>query len=122
MAPSRCRWPATCVSESSGWRRRSSTARSNFERPTRNCVPPVPPRDLHALTDNQRLKQVLVNLIVNGVKYNRPGGRVTLTAAARGDDTVRIEVADTGTGIEERLLARLFTPFERLGATEVEGS
>jgi PAS domain S-box-containing protein len=83
---------------------------------------PSPRRDLFALTDNQRLKQVLVNLIVNGIKYNQPGGRVTLTASAEADGLVRIEVTDTGTGIDPRSITKLFTPFERLGATEVEGS
>jgi PAS domain S-box-containing protein len=83
---------------------------------------PAPGRDIYALTDNQRLKQVLVNLIVNGIKYNQPGGRVTLTACATRGGLVRIEVTDTGTGIDQRSIARLFTPFERLGATQVEGS
>lgn len=83
---------------------------------------PAPRDDLYALTDNQRLKQVLVNLIVNGIKYNQPGGRVTLTVDAASDGVVRIEVIDTGPGIDRRSIGRLFTPFERLGATEVEGS
>ena len=78
--------------------------------------------DLCALTDNQRLKQVLVNLVVNGIKYNQPGGRVTLTVDVPTDGVVRIEVIDTGVGIDERSIGRLFTPFERLGATEIEGS
>jgi signal transduction histidine kinase/CheY-like chemotaxis protein len=83
---------------------------------------PAMRRDTYVLTDNQRLKQVLVNLIVNGIKYNRPGGRVSLTAGVSEDGVVRIEVTDTGKGIDKRSIAKLFTPFERLGATEVEGS
>jgi PAS domain S-box-containing protein len=82
----------------------------------------TPRPDLYVLTDNQRLKQVLVNLIVNGIKYNRPGGRVAVTASDDKDGLVRIEVADTGAGIDKRSIAKLFTPFERLGATEIEGS
>jgi signal transduction histidine kinase/ActR/RegA family two-component response regulator len=83
---------------------------------------PAAPPDLYALADNQRLKQVLVNLIVNGIKYNRPGGAVKLTASGDDDAGVRIEVADTGIGIEARSIDKLFTPFERLGGAEVEGS
>lgn len=82
---------------------------------------PAAPADLYALVDNQRLKQVLVNLVVNGIKYNHPGGRVTLTAEGEGD-VIRLEVIDTGTGIDEQSIAKLFTPFERLGAGEIEGS
>jgi PAS domain S-box-containing protein len=79
------------------------------------------PVELYALADNQRLKQVLVNLIVNAIKYNRPGGKVTVSVRAE-DSTARIEVADTGLGIEEHSIQKLFTPFERLRASEVEGT
>jgi PAS domain S-box-containing protein len=80
-----------------------------------------PPTELYALADNQRLKQVLVNLIVNGIKYNRPGGKVTISVQHQ-DHAARIEVADTGVGIDEHSIQKLFTPFERLGAAEVEGT
>lgn len=79
------------------------------------------PEELYVLADNQRLKQVLVNLIVNGIKYNRPGGSVTISA--RGENgAARIEVTDTGIGIEQHLVHKLFTPFERLSAGEIEGA
>lgn len=68
--------------------------------------------------DRQRLLQVLLNLLSNGVKYNRPGGQVVVRADPA-DDQVAIHVADTGPGIEPASRARLFQPFERLGA---EGS
>lgn len=71
---------------------------------------------LWAMGDRRRLKQVLLNLISNAIKYNRPSGSITLTAAADGDEEVRIEVSDTGIGMTEAQLARLFTPFERLDA------
>jgi signal transduction histidine kinase/ActR/RegA family two-component response regulator len=82
----------------------------------------APPGDLYALADHQRLKQVLVNLIANGIKYNGPGGAVTVTACGGKANAVRFEVADTGKGIDARSIAKLFTPFERLGESEVEGS
>jgi PAS domain S-box-containing protein len=78
---------------------------------------------LQVLADRQRLHQVMFNLISNAVKFNHAGGRVTVSYRAEGPN-VRIMVADTGRGIEPDKLARLFLPFERLGAesTDVEGS
>jgi PAS domain S-box-containing protein len=69
----------------------------------------------HALAvraDRTRLKQVLLNLLSNGIKYNRPGGAVTMRARVAGD-AVFVEIADTGVGITREHLARLFEPFQR---------
>ena len=76
------------------------------------------------LADRQRLKQVLLNLLANAVKYNVDGGRVTLSWEERPSERLRITVQDTGNGITPENLERLFMPFDRLGAerTEVEGS
>ena len=73
--------------------------------------------------DAQRLRQVLVNLISNALKYNRPGGTVTVRTTALPGRVV-IECADTGIGIEPALQSRLFQPFERLGAerSTIEGT
>ncbi|MCW2954827.1 MAG: two-component system sensor protein [Conexibacter sp.] len=62
--------------------------------------------------DARRLVQVLVNLISNGVHYNRPGGEVRVSFRQTGD-TLRVLVADTGSGIRARDRARIFLPFER---------
>jgi PAS domain S-box-containing protein len=65
--------------------------------------------------DPQHLKQVVVNLLSNGIKYNHVGGSVTLTCdedAGR----LRLRVSDTGPGIEAHLHERLFAPFDRLDA------
>jgi len=67
------------------------------------------------LADRLRLKQVLTNLLSNAVKYNRPGGRVAAAAWVEGAEMV-IEVSDTGIGIDAAQQARLFMPFDRLGA------
>ena len=64
--------------------------------------------------DRQRALQVLLNLLVNGVKYNRPGGSVTIRCSPNGS-RVAIAVRDTGHGIAPEDLERLFVPFERLG-------
>src|SRR4029077_17274602 len=52
-------------------------------------------RVLHALADRQRLKQVLINLVSNAVKYNREGGEVEVTAVVDAD-RLRVTVRDTG--------------------------
>jgi PAS domain S-box-containing protein len=75
------------------------------------------------VADPQRLKQVLLNLLSNAVKYNRDGGRVSIRLETDGRH-LRLGVSDTGPGIPEEMLGRLFRPFDRLGAErlEVEGS
>jgi len=74
--------------------------------------------------DRQRLKQVLLNLLSNAVKYNRPNGTVKVTYARLANARLRIEVIDSGRGLNAAQLARLFIPFERLGAedTDIEGT
>lgn len=80
------------------------------------------PTDAHVTADHHRLKQVLLNLLSNAVKYNRHGGAVTVSWSESGD-RIRLEVRDTGIGIPPELMARLFQPFERLGApSETEGT
>ena len=79
---------------------------------------------LHVLADRQRLQQVLLNLLSNGIKYNRPSGIVTVSSEAVAPNRLRVRVTDTGEGIAADKLARLFTPFDRLGAeaSAVEGT
>jgi signal transduction histidine kinase/ActR/RegA family two-component response regulator len=78
----------------------------------------------YVFADRQRLQQILLNLLSNGVKYNRVGGTVAVSCEMRGATHLRIKVADTGYGISQEQLSRLFTPFERLGAerSEIEGT
>jgi PAS domain S-box-containing protein len=64
--------------------------------------------------DELRIRQVLINLISNAVKYNREKGRVTLGCFKRQDGKLRIEVRDTGGGISSDKLSLLFKHFERL--------
>ena len=80
--------------------------------------------DAVVLADRQRLRQVLLNLLTNAVKYNREHGSVTLGCEPMGEGRVRVSVIDTGPGIPVQSRNRLFQPFDRLGAeaTDVEGS
>lgn len=66
--------------------------------------------------DYTRVKQVLVNLLSNAVKYNTESGRITLEAvySESQPDRIRISVADTGNGLTEKEVSKLFTAFERL--------
>ena len=79
---------------------------------------------VHVLADRQRFKQVLVNLLNNAVKYTPFFGGVAVSYHVPGNEKVRVLVSDTGPGIPAEKLARLFTPFERLGAEQsaIEGT
>jgi CheY-like chemotaxis protein len=56
-----------------------------------------------------------MNFGSNAIKYNRPGGSVTLTVSARPSNFVRLTVADTGLGIPLEKQGKLFQPFQRAG-------
>ena len=75
------------------------------------------------LADRPKLLQCLNNLVSNAIKYNRDGGRVTLTADIV-DGRVQIAVQDTGPGMNAEQVSHLFEPFNRLGAerTRTQGS
>ena len=65
--------------------------------------------------DRTRLKQVLINLLFNAIKYNRPGGSVTVDCSPGTTGKICINVRDTGAGLAGEQLAKLFQPFNRLG-------
>ncbi|HEX3922206.1 MAG TPA: ATP-binding protein [Streptosporangiaceae bacterium] len=79
---------------------------------------------LTANADRQRLSQILMNLISNAIKYNHRGGTITITSQEAGAGQVSVTVSDTGPGIQQEDLDRIFIPFERLGAelTPIEGT
>jgi PAS domain S-box-containing protein len=87
-------------------------------------ITPASDPHCYATADRQRLKQVLLNLLANAVKYNHEGGGVTVACTPLPDGRKRLAVTDTGPGIPADKLGRLFQPFDRLGAetTEVEGT
>ncbi len=66
--------------------------------------------------DRKRLKQILLNLLSNAVKYNREGGRIEVRCEAAANCRVALRVIDSGPGLAEAQLERVFIPFDRLGA------
>ncbi|WP_343904574.1 PAS domain-containing hybrid sensor histidine kinase/response regulator [Nocardioides aquiterrae] len=74
----------------------------------------------YVMADRQRLTQVMLNLLVNAVKYNRPDGVVTVTTEMEDEGHLSILVTDTGVGIAREDLERVFLPFERVGGPDVE--
>jgi PAS domain S-box-containing protein len=72
----------------------------------------LPVRSIFVEADPVRVEQILTNLLSNAVKYTEPGGRIWI-AVARADRDVEIRVKDTGIGIPEELLPRVFELFEQ---------
>jgi hypothetical protein len=74
--------------------------------------------------DRTRLRQVLLNLLANAIKYNRPGGHVTLHVRLADDGRAEIVVTDTGVGIAAEELPQVFEPFQRgrQSGSTVEGA
>ena len=74
--------------------------------------------------DKTKIKEVLLNLLTNAVKYNRKDGKVTIDYKITENNMLRFSVADTGVGIKASKLKGLFEPFNRLGAehTDIEGT
>jgi PAS domain S-box-containing protein len=88
-----------------------------------------PVNRLFVRADSQRLKQVLLNLINNAVKYNREGGSVVIKTRLLEKENpnhtwARVSISDTGIGISAGDIQKLFLPFERIGAekSEIEGT
>lgn len=81
----------------------------------REYEPVLPP--VIVLGDDERLKQVVLNLLTNAIKYNSPAGDVRLRRAV-GDGMVRVEVEDTGPGIHPADLKHIFDKFYRVPETE----
>ena len=77
-----------------------------------------------AYTDGMRMKQVLLNIMSNAVKYNRHAGTITVEYAIADNGMIRCSVTDTGQGLSKSEQMNLFQPFNRLGAenSEIEGT
>ena len=75
-------------------------------------------------TDRTLLKQILINLITNAIKYNRVDGSVSVAYTIEHEKLIKITVADTGIGIEKEKHSELFASFSRLGKerSSIEGT
>lgn len=80
--------------------------------------------ELMILSDQVRLKQALLNLLTNAVKYNRPGGSIIIASEMLDCYWLRIIVSDTGIGIPADKQTDVFQAFNRLGleTSEVDGN
>ncbi|MBX3232452.1 MAG: response regulator [Labilithrix sp.] len=80
----------------------------------------VPPALSALYVDPLRLKQILFNLVSNGIKFTKPGGVVRVAARTVGR-RIEIDVADTGIGVAAKDLHRLFQEFERVESSGAAG-
>lgn len=80
-------------------------------------------KNINVMVDRQRYKQIIINLISNGIKYNKNGGNVIVNGFIK-DDLFFTIVKDTGIGISKKYINKLGQPFERLGreSTNIEGT
>ncbi len=69
------------------------------------------PDSIEITADRTRLHDVFINLLSNAYRHTPTGGKVTVSAHARRDGTVQIQVTDTGQGIHQQHLSHLFEPF-----------
>ncbi len=79
--------------------------------------------DLVLVTDHQRMRQIMLNLVSNAIKYNRAQGEVTISARDKDGTRIEILVEDSGIGMSAEELEQLFRPFTRFGERQdsVEG-
>jgi signal transduction histidine kinase len=76
---------------------------------------------VHMRADPARLQQIFWNLINNAVKFTSRDGQITITTSNDLDGQLRVEIADTGMGIEPETLPKIFVAFEQGGRTQLGG-
>ena len=72
--------------------------------------------EISVMADSNRLKQIVVNLLDNAIKYNKQGGNVSIDANIIEQKRVRLNIVDTGYGLQSEEILELYVPFSRLGA------
>lgn len=68
---------------------------------------------MYVFADRDRLKQILINLTENAIKFNQPEGRIIFNAVSDGNK-VKIQISDTGIGISKEIIPRIFERFFRV--------
>ncbi|MFB9355963.1 PAS domain-containing sensor histidine kinase [Sneathiella chinensis] len=80
-------------------------------------IPEIAPDLPPILADETRIKQILVNLVSNAVKFTEPGGKITVRAKLLDTDQISVQVIDTGIGIAEKDIARVLSRFGQVQTT-----
>src|SRR6476660_9360101 len=78
-------------------------------------------KKMHMRADPARLQQIFWNLINNAVKFTPANGQITITTNNDSKGQLRVEIADTGLGIEPQTLPKIFDAFEQGGRTQLGG-
>jgi signal transduction histidine kinase/HAMP domain-containing protein len=78
-------------------------------------------KKVHMRADPARLQQIFWNLINNAVKFTPTNGQITITTSNDSGGQLRVEIADTGMGIEQEMLPKIFDAFEQGGRTQSGG-
>jgi len=78
---------------------------------------------IYIIADRIRIKQIIINLLANAIKYNKENGQVDLTYNIS-EEIIKLSIEDNGIGIADEYQARVFEPFDRLSAysTDIEGT
>ena len=85
--------------------------------PKHALVSHVAPDACWVRADPERLRQILINLVGNAVKYSPAGGQVLVAARSAGEGRVELSVSDQGLGIAPEELDRIFDPYQRVNST-----
>jgi two-component system, cell cycle sensor histidine kinase PleC len=72
------------------------------------------PESIYAHVDERLIRQIVLNLLTNAIKFTNEGGKVTLSVVAEPGHDIVIQVQDTGIGIAQEDIARVIRPFEQV--------
>ena len=76
------------------------------------------PTDLQVFCDDEKLRRILINLVVNAIKFTPVEGTIQISCSIEGADQVKITVSDNGHGIAKEDLNRIFERFQQVGENE----
>src|SRR5207248_9304947 len=78
-------------------------------------------KKVHLRAEPARIQQICWNLINHAVKFTPANGQITIITSNDSDEQLRVEIADTGMGIEQEMLPKIFDAFEQGGRTQSGG-